>query len=179
MKKIKSAAEIAMEKAQKIKGTREEARSMEQEQYIKAATALGKSLLQNTTDIARIKESIERYPEAHKNAAVDAFLRTVKAEMDLDNTPRILEAIMALKGDEKTREVCQEVKKLHEQYRQQWDQTRKDMEENITQLMKNKLTRAGFTGSAIVGFNIKNNEQSEEVFSGITKAYRDMLSRTF
>ncbi len=178
MKKIKSAAEIAMEKAQKIKGTREDAGTMEQEKYVKAATALAKSLLQNTTDADKIKETIERYPKSHKDAAVETFLGTVKAEIDLDNTPRILEAIMALKKDEKTRDICQAVQKLHEQYQRQRDETLINMEETATESMKNKLIRDGFSGSAIVGFNVKKDAQAEEVISGITKAYRDILSRT-
>jgi len=179
VKKIKSAKEIAMEKTQNIQGNREEARTLEQEQYVKAASILGKSLIQGKTDPGQVQEAIQRYPEACREAAIDALIKTVQAEMDLENTPQVLETIMALKPDEETRTACEGVRKLYEQYRQQRDQALQGLEKNASQFMEKKLAREGITGSAIAGFNIKSQEQSQEVVAGITAGYRNILAQTF
>ncbi len=177
MKKIKSAAEIAMERVQKMKGTREDARSMDQEQYIKAAVSLGRAFLRQQTDTEEIMKTMQRYPESHRAAAADAFIRTVKSEMDLGNTPRILDVISALQDNEEMREFCSRVHDLYGEYRRQREEALKNMEERSWQAMKSKLAQAGIGGSAIAGFNLQRHSQFAEVASRIDQEYRKVLGR--
>ncbi len=177
MKKIKSAAEIAMERVQKMKKTREDARSMDQEQYIKAAVSLGRAFLRQQTDTEEIKNTLQRYPESYRTAAADAFIRKVKSEMDLDNTPRILDVISALRDNEEMREFCSRVQELHGEYLRQQEEALKNLEERNRQAMKSRLAQAGIAGSAIAGFNLQRHSGFAEVASRMDQEYREILSR--
>ena len=178
MKKIKSVAEIAMERVQKMKGTREDARSMEQEQYVKAAVSLGRSFLRRQTDTEEIKNTLQRYPEGYRAAAADAFINTVKSEMALENTPRILDVISALRDNEEMREFYFRVQELHGEYLRQQEEALKNLEERSWQAMKSRLVQAGIAGSAIAGFNLQRHSEFEEVISRIDQEYREILNRT-
>ena len=97
MGRIKSALELALEKTGKQqKEAGEGAAFNEEQEYIKAAAVLGRSFLQGKAGKEEIGEKLERYPQQSRAAALRAFIAELPLNMNMNNTPLILEAIQFL-----------------------------------------------------------------------------------
>ena len=109
MGKMKSALEIALEKAKKLntdgKNTLD---AIEQKKYVRAAATLGNSFLQGKVKQEGVKESILRYPERYRKAAITSFIKQITGEMNFENTPKILQAISYLIEDDTRINACKE-----------------------------------------------------------------------
>lgn len=177
MEKMKSALEIALEKAQSMEHNikKEELAAAEQQKYIKAAKMLGRSFLQEKTTKKEIKESIMRYPEKSRAPALNAFLKKITQQMDLANTPLVLQAVTYLKDDPKTWQACAEVEKLYRQYRHKTDEKTAELQKSIDTAMLKKLNREGIKGTALASFNIKHLDQWEKAAAQLHEEYDKIL----
>ena len=129
MGKMKSALEIALEKAKtqyRWKNTLDE---IEQKKYVRAAATLGNSFLQGKVKQEGVKESILRYPERYRKAAITSFIKQITGEMNFENTPKILQAISYLIEDDTRINACKEAEKLFYQYMAQ-------LKENFSRLQE-------------------------------------------
>ena len=98
MGKIKTAAEIAMEKTRQINVKNDTAEKYTK--YIKAAKVLATSLLESKSDAEKIMEALKRYPEEALDAVKKVFFRSFAENINLSNTPDILKMIHHLTADE-------------------------------------------------------------------------------
>ncbi len=172
MGKMKSALEIALEKAKKLntdgKNTLDE---IEQKKYVRAAATLGNSFLQGKVKQEGVKESILRYPERYRKAAITSFIKQITGEMNFENTPKILQAISYLIEDDTRINACKEAEKLFYQYMAQLKENFSRLQENTTKLLRKKLEREGIRGSAIADFNIRNSKEWKETSAQLQKEY--------
>ncbi|MEW5919692.1 MAG: hypothetical protein AB1796_01830 [Bacillota bacterium] len=184
MNRIKSALEIAMERMkEQQKDGGDKAAFNEEEEYIKAATVLGRTFLQGKTSKEEIREKLERYPEQSRAAALRAFIGELAVKMDLGNTPLVLETMQYLKKDEQTRQNCAAVEEFYHQYRHRLAESLSRLEETSAQWQRKKLARAGIRGSAIAGFNIKGlatwqetRQQIEEEYAKVLESFRRVIA---
>lgn len=177
LKKMKSALEIALEKVKNLDDrAKKEAMEMEQQKYIQAALSLGNSFLQGKTKAEKIKESINRYPEENREAALKAFLTVITSKMDLANTPDILKTVLLLKEDDaEVRQACQKAEKLYHGQRRKWQEEITALKQNSAEVMREKLAAGGIKGTALAGFNIKQLPQWEEISSQLQQEYQEFL----
>lgn len=180
MGRIKSALELALEKIEKQqKEAGEGAAFNEEQEYIKAAAVLGRSFLQGNAGKEEIGEKLQRYPEQSRAAALRAFIAELSLNMNMNNTPLILETIQFLKKDERTRDVCAAAEKLYHQYRRRLEESLSSLEETTARAQQKKLERTGIKGDAIAGFNLKGlaawqetQRRLEEEYSGVLQSFR-------
>lgn len=173
---MKSALEIALEKLKKLDDRgKEEAVEMEQQKYTQAAASLGNAFLQGKIKAEKIKESINRYPEESRDAALKAFLAVIVPKMDLENTSDILKAILLLKDDAKTQRACQKAEELYHDQHRKWQEKTTALEQKKATSMREKLAAEGIKGSALAGFNIKQLPQWEAVSSRLQEEYQELL----
>jgi len=183
MGRIKSALELALEKTEKQQQEAWEGAAFNGEQeYIKAAAVLGRSFLQGKAGKEEIGEKLERYPEQSRAAALRAFIAELSLNMNINNTPLILEAIQFLKKDEQTQDVCVAATKLYHQYRQRLEESLSSLEETTSRTQQKKLERSGIRGKAIAGFNLKGlaawqetQRRIEEEYSGVLQSFRSAV----
>ncbi|HHT46897.1 MAG TPA: hypothetical protein GX004_06345 [Firmicutes bacterium] len=178
MGKMKSALEIALEKAKKI--SLEEKKTpddIEQKKFMKAAAFLGNSFLQGKVEKKEVRESILRYPEKYRKAAIASFIEQITEEMDLENTPKILQAITYIEEDEYIRNACRETEKLYHQYRKMMKEKLSQLQESTSRFLRKRLEREGIKGSAVANFNIKKRKEWKEASAQIQKEYREILER--
>jgi hypothetical protein len=176
MEKMKSALEIALERTKSLEDNlKKELKEAEQQKYVKAARILGRSFLQGKTNKEAIKESIMRYPEEYREAALKAFLDEAAGAMDLTNTPLVLQAITFLTGDAKIKQACTEAEKLYRQYILKLKERSAELQQNLGAAMLKKLSREGIKGSALAGFNIKHLKQWKEAVAQLQEEYRNIV----
>ncbi|RJX23255.1 MAG: hypothetical protein C4554_11360 [Dethiobacter sp.] len=172
MEKMKSALEIALERSKSLDNNlQKEVGEVEQQKYVKAARALGRSLLQGKINKEGIRESMLRYPQESREAALKAFLDEATKGMDVTNTPLVLQAVTFLKDDAKTRQACAEVEKIYRRYILEIKERVTELQENTGKLMREKLAGEGIKGSALVGFNIKHLGQWKEAAVRLQEEY--------
>jgi len=178
MEKMKSALEIALERAKNIEESfkeKQDPKEMEQEKYLKAARTMGRSLLQGKMQKEAVKETIGRYPEESREKALKAFFDEVTAKMNLTNTPLVLQAISFLTEEEKIKSACQEFEKHYHQYIKNIKEKGAELQENIGKTMLKKLHREGIKGSAVAGFNIKHLPQWKKALEQLQEEYKNIL----
>jgi hypothetical protein len=176
MKKVKSALEIALEKTKQFKKEGEgELEGLESEKYIKAALFLSRSFLQGKIDPPRVQEKLSRYPEKHRAAGVNAFLEEMWGNLNLKNTPQVLEMIALLSSDERITLACEEIKKISEQHQQQIKEKKAKLRETSAETLRQKYTTAGIGGSALAGFNIKHLEDWKDIAAQAEGRYQQAL----
>jgi hypothetical protein len=170
--KMKSALEIALEKAKKLNTDGKNALDeIEQKKYVRAAATLGNSFLQGKVKQEEVKESILRYPEKHHKAAIASCIKQITGEMNFENTPEILQAISHIIEDDASLDACKEAEKLFYQYMAQLKERFSRLQENTTKLQRKKLEREGIRGSAIADFNIRNTKEWKETSAQLQKEY--------
>ena len=176
MGRIKSALELALEKTGKQqKEAGEGAAFNEEQEYIKAAAVLGRSFLQGKAGKEEIGERLERYPQQSQATALRAFIAELSLNMNMNNTPLILEAIQFLIKDVQTREACAAAAKLYHQYRRRLEESLSSIEETTARAQQKKLERSGIRGKAIAGFNLKGLPAWQEIQRQIEEEYGKVL----
>ncbi|NLJ56456.1 MAG: hypothetical protein GX334_05320 [Firmicutes bacterium] len=176
MEKMKSALEIALEKAKKMgspdkKGDRE----LESQKYIQAALSLGSAFLQGKIGAEKIVENLRRYPEESREAAREAFLGAITKEMDLANTPQILDAVLLLQKDAGVQAACTTLKTFHQQLQQQLQTQKAALQANSFEPLLEKMGLTGLGGSALVGFNTQHLPGWEETKAQLLADYEEQL----
>ena len=159
MKKIKSALEIALEKIGEVEENRNELEKLDHEKYLKAASSLGSSFLENKIKKEQLAESIRRYPEGIREKALRVFIARLVEGITPANTMRILEAITFLTDDAHIKNICQKTAVLFQQYLEDVVKKKTALQEKMRLILEEKLAREGFRGSALAGFNITDTEQ--------------------
>lgn len=176
MSRIKSSLEIAMERLKKQQSGEQQGTAFDETgEYIKAAKILARSLLQGKTDQEEIKDKLERYPQQAQAAALRTIVEELAAEMNLQNTPVVLEAIRLLDKNDKTETICEEAAKLYQQYNQKVEARLAQLTATLTQQQSNELSQREIKGSAIAGFNVKGTAAWHELQEQLEKEYKGAL----
>ena len=141
MDKIRSAAEIAMEKIKKIDI---DSNAVEKHgEYIKAAKVLASALIENRTDAEKIMQSLKRYPQDVMNAVEKVFFQSIAGGINLSNTTEIINMIHHLTSDKVILEATEELNAI---FRQRQAKLKKLLEEAASkreELALQELSREG------------------------------------
>ncbi len=176
MGKMKSALEIALEKAGKLNtGNKNTLEEMEQRKYARAAAALGNSFLQGKVKREEAKDSVLRYPEKFRKAAVVSFIKQITGEMNLENTLEILEAISDLTEEGAALDACKEAEKLFYQHLERQKEEFSRLRGNTVKLLRKELKTEGIGGSAIADFNIRNLKEWKEISARLQNEYMAII----
>ncbi|MFY9115183.1 MAG: hypothetical protein WAO23_08100 [Dethiobacteria bacterium] len=173
MGKIKTAAEIAMEKTRQINVKNDTAEKYTK--YIKAAKVLATSLLESKSDAEKIMEALKRYPEEALDAVKKVFFRSFAENINLSNTPDILKMIHHLTADEVILKATAEVNSIFQHCHMKLKEHLKEAGRNNEELMRQKLAAEGIRGSAIYRIN-RHNDILENISSRWEAEYRMQLS---
>ncbi len=178
MDRIKSSLELAMERLKK-RGENGAAGATfnDTQEYLKAATVLGRSFLQGKTTKEEIGEKFERYPEQSRTASVQTFVGELAANMTFRNTAMVLSAIRYLKGDEKTKEICRAAEQLYRQFQRKQEEKLALLTEVITGEQWEELSRMGIKGNAIAGFNVESSAAWQQAQDQIEEEYARSLAK--
>lgn len=175
MRKIKSALDLAMEKTAHLKDAKKSEGTGEQYQYINAASALARSFLRGKVGKEQVEESIIRYPQEVRDASVKTFLLEVSEGISFSNCLRVADVAQALRGeDHRVRHSCEELRKLHESYRQKLDASRRQLEERVGKIELKKLRNKGIGGTAVGGVNIGKLPSWKNLSSQIEQEFREI-----
>ena len=177
MKKIKSSLELAMEKLGEMQESREELEKFDEEKYLKAAVHLGNSFLQGKTNKEQVAETIQNYPASIRKKARQAFIANLVGVMDLINTREILEAVSFVGDDNKTREICMETADVFQKFIDRLKADKATLENNTRSALAEELTREGWQGSALAGFNIMNTDQWQEKSTALAAEYIEITNK--
>lgn len=176
MGKIRSAAEIAMEKTKHMTADKSDSGEKYQE-YVKAAGVLASALIDNKTDPDAVTDALKRYPEEAKEPVRKVFFKYFSEGINFKNTPGVIKVITYLTGDEITVKSCEEALRLHESFRKKTEDGLKDAEETGKKNLRQKLALEGIRGSAIYRINpATSSSYSETVSSQIEEEYFTQLS---
>lgn len=167
MGEIKSALEIALQKAEKLgKLSPDELKAKKEEESRSFGQALAKRYLNEPHySLSELEIALSKTGEEIRTIATQAFLADIIKAISLDNYRKPLEALRALRKDEHTKQVCQAIENLSLEYQQTKENTGKELQENLTRARKRELRELGITGSAISGVNIEESQEWKE-FSG-------------
>ncbi len=175
MKKIKSSLEIALEKIGEVQENREELEKLNHEKYLKAASSLGNSFLENKINKEQLAESIHRYPESIREKALRIFIARLVEGINPSNTMGILEAITFLTDDAHIKKTCQKTAGLFQQYLEGVAKKKATLQEKLRHILEDKLAQEGFRGSALAGFNITGTEQWQKTAALLEAEYNTIL----
>lgn len=174
MEKMKSALEIALEKAKKMGGPAK-TEGVDSQRYVQAALSLGNSFLQGKTGAEKIKESLDRYPEESREAARGAFLTAITKGMNLINTPEILAAVLLLKEDDRTQAACAKLKEFQQQQLQQLKEKKAALQASSFEHLLEKMGIPSINGSALAGFNTQHLPGWEKTKTELISDYEKQI----
>ncbi len=178
MNRIKTSWELALEKSQSAKKLEtEKINDLAVQKYIKAAETLAKGYLEGKTSLSNLKETLEKYPAEVYPRAVEALLKALAGEINLDNCHGVLEAVRAIKNDDLTSRTCRELARLHARYSAQRGEALQKLERAACRSRLAELKKAGIYGSAIKGFNVKNSARWKELSSQIEKEFKNVIEK--
>ena len=175
--RIKSAAELAMEKTRNInKESSGGTAFTDKDQYIKAARVLAENLVEGNTETAKIKESLNRYPREVIPEVTEVMLKTFINKINLDNTARVFKAISYFRDDEPTRNSLEEAKKVYRHYYKLREEKWEELQKNAQKQLLSRLSSEGISGSAIHQVKAKNHQAEKQITDQLNQEYLQNLS---
>jgi len=167
--RIKSAMEIALERAQKMEVTPEDLRRQQEEKCRAVGTAIAKRYLQ-VFDIKQLKGDLGKSSE-DKNMVERAVVQElVGGALELGNYQKlenILAGVAALIGEEKINEVKGKFYVLYDGYQ---DALRKK-EQEIETTGRKLLEQLGISGNAVQSINVEIDKEWEQDLKVIRKPF--------
>lgn len=175
MKRVKSAMEIAMEKAQNM-GSPSQTDKEDYREYTKAAEILASSLLENKTHPEKAKEAFDRYPDEAKNQVLKVFYEKFASGINYHNAPSIIEVLKHISSDQKIHQACEDLNSIHAEIRQQVDAKLAEAKDGNNREAIQKLAREGIKGSAIYQVRPREKDIREAVLKQFEEEFNRQLS---
>jgi hypothetical protein len=171
---IKSAWEIAQEKASKLGGLSvEEREEQRQEKCRLTGEALADRYLSHH-DIAIIKDELDKHEAADKELIAKAAVLRLSEAIDLqypDRLAEISQGILALKNGESTKKTLGEITGLFEDYGAINDRERQDIEKAAGEI----LHQMRISGSAVGHINSRARKEWLEQLEQTASPFNDRL----
>ncbi len=169
MTRIKSAWEIALERAQGIKVTPEELRRQLEEKCQLAGAAIAERFL-NVFDLKQLKEDLEKQSgeegELVKKAAVEKLAGSLELG-DYEKMEKIIEGISLAAGDEKINAAKGRFYVLYDSYHNALAKKRSEIEAAGRKM----LERLGISGEAVRAVNARVNKEWAQDLKNVTRPY--------
>jgi hypothetical protein len=151
MGKIKSAFELAMEKAERLgELSQEELKELKEKDHQEAGEKLAQKYLKQSHYQSReLKIDIDKHEEKAREAVILAFLRQMSQLLSLESYQRPLQGILELRKDRETEQACREIEELCHQYQRAEQEMRIELQDGLTAAKMRELAEMGISGSAI------------------------------
>ncbi len=169
MERIKSAWEIALERARAMEVPPEELQRQREEKCRLAGTAIADKFL-NLFDSKELKDDLEKQSGEDKELIEKAVVRRLVEALELgeyEKMEKILAGISLVTGNEKVNEAKGKLYVLYDSYR---DAVRKKALE-IDAAGRKILGRLGITGEAVRTINVEINKEWAEGLKAVSRPY--------
>ncbi|TDA69781.1 MAG: hypothetical protein D9V47_04725 [Clostridia bacterium] len=178
MGKIKSAMEIALERSRSIGAVSDqEAWELKARPYRVAGQALAERYLSGEFAATEIEAQLQRQPENFRPVTAKAFLEGLLARMGLENTGKVLEAVVARRPDSATGRWVEEVKMAHRQYHERFKAEVSKVQGGFVAERRRDLARSGIKGSAIKGFPFQGSAAYQRALRQANDDYRPVVEQ--
>jgi hypothetical protein len=176
MGEIKSAWEIAMEKAEKLgKLPPEELRRQKEEKYASIGQALVHKYL-GGLDLWQFGVELDKYSGEERTLLEEIAISKLAQSIDLESHERlirIIDGISYLKQGIDIREIGEEIEQLFREYEQVEQKEREEMEKSARGI----LHRLRISGSAIGAVNPRAIGEWQRELDRIAQPYRERLEQ--
>ena len=169
---IKSAWEIAMEKAEKLgKLSPEELKRQRRHELAPVGQALADRYL-GGLGLWQLRVELDRYKGEERDLVTEALVSTLVQGIELGNNERlakVIEGISGLKEDEKTEigEIKGQVERLFREYQEVEQKERQETEDSVRGI----LHQLRISGSAIGAINPKVMPEWQQALDGFAEPY--------
>ena len=174
MGEIKSAWEIAMEKAEKLgKLPPEELRRQKQEKYASIGQVLVDKYL-GGLDLWQLEVEMDKYSGGERDLVREMVASKLAQSIDLgshERLGRIIEGISHFKWGGKVREIGEEIEQLFQEYEQVEQKEKEEMEKSARGI----LHQLRISGSAIGSVNPKAIGEWQQELDRLAQPYRERL----
>ena len=175
MDELKSAWEIAMEKAEKLgRLSSEELRRRTQEKYTLVGRALAEKYLAGLNS-RQLDLELSKYYGEEKTIVSQAALSRLVEAIELGNYEQLrkaVEAIFLLRQDSRAREIEEAIKKLFDEYAE----AEQRQEAKIERQGREMLRQREISGSAIAAINPRGRDEWQQSFDGVVQPFQEKLS---
>ena len=174
MGEIKSAWEIAMEKAEKLgKPSAEELRKQKEEKYALIGQVLADKYL-GGLDLWQLEVELDKYSGEERALLRESVASKLAQAIDLGSyvgLGRIMEGISYLKQGEEVGEIYEEIEQLFQEYEQAEQKEKEEMEKSAREI----LHQLRISGSAIGAVNPKAIGECQQELDRLAQPYRERL----
>lgn len=181
MDEMKSALERAMERAERMgKLSPEEMQLQNEARFFSAGEAIAQRFFEHG-HISILAEQLDKLESEGKTIATRSALVTLTNNIDLENkdlTERALEGILSLHDSKAVADIANDIVALFGQCAWQQKLWYEENAEDAGKEIKERMTLAGISGSAISEINIENDEEwsrkSDELCSEFNSRLNEM-----
>jgi len=175
MGKIKSARELALERADKLAGSVDSnPEDFAFAQYTRAAALLAASYLDNKLTLGRLAESIGNYPAAALPAAKKSLLQGITAGLNPDTCEQVLAAYQKLASELLSGEAGAALQEVCRAYREQLEKERARLEQAGSEAL---LKDSGISGSAVAAINLERTTQWLQAKNALNREFNVLLQQ--
>ena len=172
MGELRSAWEIAQEKAEKLGIlSPEEQRQQKEQQCCLTGTALAQKYLDAPEWQALITE-LQKYPEEEQDSIRGAIISHLAETMDLRNTGRLERAVEILASlESRSQPITEQITELIEEFHQAEKKTRQEIEHEG----RETLHQMRISGTAVGSINIEAREEWRELWYNLVTPFAQRL----
>jgi hypothetical protein len=175
-KRIKSALEIAMERAATMPGlTQEELAEQKEREYKPRGVAIGRKYLEGTLKERDLQTELSKYQGREGEIVKRAFLLTLNQSTSLESKKVSLRALEGIKAVE----TLADIDKMRRQMEAIFDEFGQQVERHVGQyeaLEKERFRKLGISGSAVKP-NLEESQTWQAEFKRIQSEYDSRISK--
>lgn len=176
MSEMKSAWEIAMEKAEKLgKASPEELRRQQEEKYALIGQNIADNFLGGLNG-RYLEIELDKYPADDREVLIRKIISSLAEAIELgdfDKSQTCLSGIHYLRKEQDTQALEEQISELFEEYGQARENLRQEFEKRSCE----SLRQLGISGSAIAAINPLADAEGEERLEDLARPYEDRLTR--
>lgn len=177
--RIKSAWEIALEKAEKLgKLSPEEAREKQEEELLPRGRALGERYLAGLPR-RDLELGLDKYNDKETNVVLKGMYETLVAAISLEEVEksgRVLEGILFINKESTLLQIKDNTEALLKRYREDRKKLFESLQETIARKAEEQLRQKGIAGSAIE-VNVKASKDWQEAQQQLYSKYHGELGQ--
>lgn len=174
-KKIKSAFELAMEKAQKLGDLSDEERQrLKDEELREAGDALAKRFL-NGLPFRDVELELAKHKEDERSTISNHILSHILKKIDISPdslADKVLTAVEYLSGNS---EAVQKIKSLQQEYARVLEKNRRENLEALESVKRKELKQIGISGSAVVPV-ADTSPEWRRILQDLASSYQEKFS---
>ena len=148
-RELKSAFDIAMERARKLGGlSTEDKRKLREEELAEVGQALGKRYLSGLP-IRDVELELGKYKEEDRQILVRYLLSSLVDKINLTDSADVEKILEAVRHFSESPEVVESIRGLIDEYQKAAEKTRQEIQSKLLAAKRKELAKRGISGSAV------------------------------